>query len=118
MELHLVYHIPEMKKNLLSVSQLTAFDNYALLELDNVNVYQHLKVIGTPTMQGKQLESVYMMSTQEAYVDKMRKNETVDLRHARLGHVSYHKLKIMMMKSMLRGLHQLGVREDIVCVGC
>ncbi|KAL3525256.1 hypothetical protein ACH5RR_013628 [Cinchona calisaya] len=46
-----------------------------------------------------------------------RKNETVDLWHARLGHVSYHKLKIMMMKSMLKGLPQLDVRDDIVCAG-
>ncbi|KAL3508899.1 hypothetical protein ACH5RR_028300 [Cinchona calisaya] len=55
-----------------------------------------------------------MMSAQEAYVDKARKNETPDLWHARLGHVSYHKLKIMMMKSMLKGLP----RALMDCVGC
>ncbi|KAF7815128.1 Retrovirus-related Pol polyprotein from transposon TNT 1-94 [Senna tora] len=30
----------------------------------------------------------------EAYVDKTRKNETVDLWHSRLGHVNCHKLKV------------------------
>lgn len=43
-----------------------------------------------------------MVSTQTAYVDKTKINETEDLWHTRLGHVSYHKLKVMMKESMLR----------------
>lgn len=69
-------------------------------------------------MEGRKLESVYVMSAQTAYVDKTRRNETADLWHARLGHVNYHKLKVMMKKSMLKGLPQLDVREDTVCAGC
>ena len=38
--------------------------------------------------------------------------------HTRLGHVNYYKLKMMMKKSMLKGLPQLDVREETVCVGC
>ncbi|KAL3537350.1 hypothetical protein ACH5RR_000716 [Cinchona calisaya] len=79
---------------------------------DEIKVYQNKKITGTPIMQEKWMETVYVMSTQEAYVDKARKNETPDLR---IGHVSYHKLKIMMMKSMLKGLPQLDVRDDNVC---
>ncbi|KAL3530255.1 hypothetical protein ACH5RR_009577 [Cinchona calisaya] len=117
-ELQHVYHVPGMKKNLLSVSQLTASDNFVLFGPDEVKVYQNKKITGTPIMQGKWMETVYVMSAQEAYVDKARKNETPDLWHARLGHVSYHKFKIVMMKSMLKGLPQLDVRDDIVCAGC
>ncbi|KAH7838815.1 hypothetical protein Vadar_031486 [Vaccinium darrowii] len=58
------------------------------------------------------------MSAESTYVDKTRKNETADLWHARLGHVSYHKLKIMMKKAMLKDLPQLDVREDVICAGC
>ncbi|KAF7817945.1 Retrovirus-related Pol polyprotein from transposon TNT 1-94 [Senna tora] len=57
-------------------------------------------------------------SEQEAYVDKTRKNETADLWHARLGHVGYHKLKVMINKQMLKGLPQLEVRDNVVCAGC
>ena len=57
------------------------------------------------------------MSAQTAYVDKTRRNETADLWHARLGHVNYYKLKMMMKKSMLKGLPQLDVREDTICAG-
>ena len=81
-------------------------------------VYNELIVIGTPTMEAKRMDSVYVMSTKSAYVDKTRKNETAYLWHARSGHVSYHKLKVMMSKSMLKGLPQLECREDIVCAGC
>jgi hypothetical protein len=69
-------------------------------------------------MEGQRMESVYVMSAESAYVDKTRKNETVDLWHARLGHVSYHKLKVMMNKSLVKGLPQLECREDTVCAGC
>ncbi|KAL3533857.1 hypothetical protein ACH5RR_007378 [Cinchona calisaya] len=85
-ELQHVYHVPGMKKNLLSVSQLTASGNFVLFRLDEVRVYQNKKITGTLIMQGKWMETVYVMSVQETYVDKARKNETVDLWHARLGH--------------------------------
>ena len=38
--------------------------------------------------------------------------------HARLGHISYHKLKVMINKSILIVLPQLDVRTDTTCAGC
>jgi transposase InsO family protein len=58
------------------------------------------------------------MSAETAYIDKTRKNETTDLWHLRLSHVSYSKLAVMMKKLMLKGLPQLEVRTDTVCAGC
>jgi hypothetical protein len=58
------------------------------------------------------------MTAESAYVDKTRKNETADLWHARLGHVSYQQWKVMMSKEMLKGLPQLEIREDPICAGC
>ncbi|CAL9028014.1 unnamed protein product, partial [Prunus brigantina] len=113
-----VYHVPGMKKNLLSVAQLTSSGHYVLFGPRDVKVYQDLKISGMLTMEGRRLESVYVMSAESAYVDKTRKNETADLWHMRLGHVSYHKLSVMMKKSMLKGLPQLDVRTDTVCAGC
>ena len=113
-----VYHVPGMKKNLLSMAQLASSGHYVLFGPQDVKVYEDLKITGTPTMEGRRLESVYVMSAESAYVDRTRKGETADLWHARLGHVGYHKLKVMMKRSMLRGLPQLEVREDMVCAGC
>ncbi|KAM2243153.1 hypothetical protein PS2_009934 [Malus domestica] len=113
-----VYHVPGMKKNLLYVAQLTSSGHYVLFGPRDVMVYRDLKISEKPTMEGRRLESVYVMSAESAYVDKTRKNETVDLWHMRLGHVSYSKLSVMVKKSMLKGLPQLDVRTNNVCAGC
>jgi GAG-pre-integrase domain len=112
----MVYHVPGMKKNLLSVSQLTAQGNYVVFGPHEVKVYRNLKTSGTPVIEGRKLESI--MSAESAYIDKTRRNETPDLWHARLGHVSYHKLKMIAEKSMMKGLPEVEVRTDIVCAGC
>ncbi|KAE8655616.1 hypothetical protein F3Y22_tig00117021pilonHSYRG00028 [Hibiscus syriacus] len=113
-----VYHVPGMKKNLLSVAQLTSSGHYVLFGPQDVKVYRDVKITETPTMEGRRLESIYVMSAESAYVDRTRKNETSDLWHMRLGHVSYSKLSVMVKKSMLKGLPQLDVRTDTVCAGC
>ena len=68
-------------------------------------------------MEGCQLESVYVMSAESVYVNKAQKNETVDLWHTRLGHVNFHKLKVMMKKTMLKGLLQLDFRHRPFVLG-
>ncbi|KAE8706377.1 hypothetical protein F3Y22_tig00110393pilonHSYRG00025 [Hibiscus syriacus] len=113
-----VYHVPRMKKNLLSMAQLTSSGHYVLFGPQDVKVYRDIKISETPTMEGRRLESIYVMSAESAYVDRIRKNETSDLWHIRLGHVSYSKLSVMVKKSMLKGLPQLNVRTDTVCAGC
>jgi Integrase core domain/GAG-pre-integrase domain len=118
LELQRVYHVPGMKKNLLSVSQLTAQGNYVVFGPHEVKVYRNLKTSGTPVIEGQKLESIYVMSAESTYIDKTRKNEIPDLWHARLGHVSYHKLKMIAGKSMMKGLLEVEVRTDIVCAGC
>ncbi|KAH0758822.1 hypothetical protein KY290_022315 [Solanum tuberosum] len=69
-------------------------------------------------MERRRLESLYVMSAETTYVEKTQSKETTNLWHARLGHVSYNKLKIMMQQSKLKGLPKLEIREDIICVGC
>lgn len=58
------------------------------------------------------------MLAKTSYVEKIRKNKTTDKWHARLGHVSYKILKVMMMKSMVKGLSNLEVRDESICAGC
>lgn len=116
--LHNVYHVPVMKKNLLSLAQLTTSGNFVLFGPEDVRVYNDLRIAEEPLMKGKKLESIYVMSVETSYVDKTRKNETADLWHMRLSHVSYSKLNMMMEKTMVRSLSQLEVRTDTICAGC
>ncbi|KAL6327288.1 hypothetical protein AAG906_018586 [Vitis piasezkii] len=113
-----VYHVPGMKKNLLSVAQLTSSGHFVLFGPQDVKVYRDLEIMEEPVIKGRRLESIYVMSAETAYVDKTRKNETTDLWHMRLSHVSYSKLTVMMKKSMLKGLPQLEVRKYTICTGC
>lgn len=77
--------------------------------LDNVKVCKDVNIIGAPILDGQKMESIYVMSAESTYVDKTRSNDTMDLWHARLRHVSYQKLRIIMNKSLLNGLPQLDV---------
>ena len=67
-ELQNIYHVPRMNKNLLSVSQLTDSGNYDLFRSNDVKVYQNLKVTSIPIIEGKRLESIYIMPTKTTYV--------------------------------------------------
>lgn len=75
---------------------------------------QNLKVSSRPTMEEKHLDSIYVMSTESAYVHNTKKIETEDLWH----HVEYSKLKATIEKSMLKGLSQLYIKGHSICSGC
>ncbi|KAL8161569.1 hypothetical protein V2J09_013058 [Rumex salicifolius] len=113
-----VYHVPGMKKNLVSVPQITAAGNYIVFGPDNVKVLANASIHGEVLMEGKKVRKLYVLSAGDAYVDKARQHETVDLWHARLAHVHYNRLKAMMKKAMVKGLPSLDVREGVVCAGC
>lgn len=113
-----VYHVPGMKKNLISVAQLTSSGHFVLFGPQDMKIYWDLEFIEEPVMKGQRLESVYVMFAEAAYVDKTKRNETADVWHMRLGHVSFSKLELMMKRLMLKGLPQLEVRKDTVCAGC
>lgn len=67
-ELQDVYHVPDMKKNLLSVSQLTTSGNYVLFGPDGIKVYRNLKVTSSPIMEERSLESIYVMRAETTYM--------------------------------------------------
>jgi hypothetical protein len=109
LQLNKVYHIPGLKKNLLSVSKLTKVGKCVLFGPEGVSIYRKVKVIGTPILEGKRRQPVHVLSAESAYVDKTRRSETGDLWHAHLGHVNYRKLKEMMQKQVFKGLPQMDI---------
>ncbi|KAL4384135.1 hypothetical protein GQ457_15G011530 [Hibiscus cannabinus] len=107
MSLQNVYHVPGVKKNLISVAQLTSSGHIVIFGPQDVKVNNNLEIKDEPLMKGRRLESIYVMSAEAAYVDKTRRNETTELWHMRLSHVSYSKLDVMMNKSMLKEFPKL-----------
>ena len=104
-----------MKKNLLSISQLTSSGNFIVFGPNDVNVYHNTKPCEQPIMTGQRQHSVYVMSAESAYEKKTHQNDTTDLWHVRLGHVRYKRLKVMMDMSMVKGLPRLEIHKDTVC---
>ena len=80
-EAHLqqVFHVPGMKNNLLSVSQLTSSGTFVVFGPNDVNVNLNVKPCEKPIMTGQRLDSIYVMSAKSAYVKKTSQNDTADL---------------------------------------
>lgn len=96
-----------IKINLLSVAKLTSSGHYVLFGPQDVKAYHDLKILKKGTIEGRRLESVYIMSIESIYVDKSRNNKTTNLRRMRLGYVSYSKLSAMVKMLMLKGFFNL-----------
>lgn len=73
-----------------------------------------VRIIDTQNMERQKVDSIYVASAEEAYVYKTKQNKIVDLWHTWLGHISYHKFKVTMNKSVLKGLLWLNIRSDVV----
>ncbi|KAH0640168.1 hypothetical protein KY285_036754 [Solanum tuberosum] len=99
------------------IGKMVFVSHHSSRQVELQNIY-HVPVTNTPIIEGRRLESIYVMSAEITYVEKTRSNETADLWHTRLGHMSYNKLKIMMQQSKLKGLPKLEIIGDIICVGC
>ncbi|KAJ0546766.1 putative RNA-directed DNA polymerase [Helianthus annuus] len=113
-----VYHVPGVKKNLLSVPQLTSEGNYVLFGPKDVQVFKEFETPSIPILKGHKNETVYVLSAEHAYVEKTKGTQNADLWHHRLGHVGYDKLKLMMEQSLVAGLPKVEVNKSLVCAGC
>nr|DAD20269.1 TPA_asm: hypothetical protein HUJ06_021732 [Nelumbo nucifera] len=92
-QLNDVYHVPGLKKNLVSVSQITDFGKYVLFGPNDVKVLDNVKNIGADVvLSGEKKGYLFVMSVGEAYVKKTSQANSVAIWHARLGHVGYQML--------------------------
>jgi len=115
-----VYHVPGLKKNLASVSQLTNSGRYVLFGPNDVQILSNVKYIAADILfTGKRKESLYVLSASDAYVEKVGQNASATLWHARLGHVGYQLLLKISTKKLLNGVPLFKESShDVVCVGC
>lgn len=75
-----VYHVLGIKKNLAYVSQITNSRSYILFGSDDVKVLSKVKhIIFDVLLIGKKKESLYMLSTSDAYVERIGQNSSTTL---------------------------------------
>ena len=104
-----VYHVSGMTKNLISVSQLTNSGRYVLFGPNDFKILENVKSIdGNTVLSGKRVNSLYVLSANEAFVEKTSRQDKASLWHCRLAHVSYEKLKNISANNIVNGLPNLG----------
>lgn len=118
--LKLVYHVPGLKKNLVSVSQITDSGKYVLFGRSDEKVLDNAKHVDANfLLTGKKKKSLFVMSTSEAYVEKTSRNDSAVIWHARLGHVGYQMLKMISSGRLIDGVPLMkDIGQGVVCQGC
>ncbi|KAK3010974.1 hypothetical protein RJ639_010854 [Escallonia herrerae] len=100
-----VYHVPGLRKNLVSVSQITNSGKYVLFGPEDVKILDNVKNIGADVLVvGEKRDSLFVMSAVEAYVEKTSRNDGASIWHARLGHVGYQMLQQISSKKLVDGI--------------
>nr|GEW82405.1 retrovirus-related Pol polyprotein from transposon TNT 1-94 [Tanacetum cinerariifolium] len=98
-----VYHVPGLKRNLVSVPQITDSGKYVLFGPSGVKILVNVRnlaadVIVTSEKKG----SLFVLSAGEAYVKKTSQNDSAALSHACLGHIGYQLLLQISSKRLLK----------------
>ncbi|KAH0639737.1 hypothetical protein KY285_036323 [Solanum tuberosum] len=115
-----VFHAPGLKRNLVSVSQITDYGKYILFGPNDVKILDNIKNISTDVvLTGEKKGSLFVMAVGEAYVKKTSQTNSATIWHARLGHLGYQLLRQICSKKLVDGLSTLqNIHKDVVCQSC
>ncbi|KAL8094980.1 hypothetical protein AgCh_036473 [Apium graveolens] len=115
-----VFHVPGLKKNLLSVANAVDAGNYILFRPNDVKFLQNLKELQADVIHtGKYVNALYVLSASTSYVEKLSNCENASLWYERLGHINMNKLKVMVEKKLVDGLPNLkAFGKGEICEGC
>lgn len=95
--IHSMFQVLGMKKNIFSVVNAVDSSHYVLFGLKDVKFLQNITNLKEDVFHiGKGVKDLFILSS---YVDKMSANDRASIWHAKLGHLSIDKLKVMMLKS-------------------
>ncbi|KAL0317318.1 UNVERIFIED_CONTAM: Retrovirus-related Pol polyprotein from transposon RE2 [Sesamum angustifolium] len=82
-----VYHVPGLKKNLISVSQITNSGKYVLFGPNDVKVLDNVKnVVADVILSDERKGSLFVISIGQAYVKKTSQTDSATTWHAGLSH--------------------------------
>ncbi|KAH0707740.1 hypothetical protein KY285_010907 [Solanum tuberosum] len=112
-----VFHAPGLKRNIVSVSQITGFGKYILLGPNDVKILDNVKNISVDVvLTSEKKGSLFVMVVGEVYVKKTSQTNSASIWHARLGHLGYQLLWQIYSKKLVDGLPALqNIHGDVVC---
>lgn len=115
-----VYHVPGLRKNLASVSQIADAGRYVLFYPHDVKIIFHVKHLEVMfyLVERKKIICMYCLKVMHI-LRKHVKNVSSTCWHARLGHVGYQLLHKFFEKKLLVGVPQFKkIHSDVVYSGC
>ena len=108
--------VPNLKKNLLSVSQLTS-QFPVNCEFSNVNFGVKARNTGHPLITRKRKGNLYVLSNElEAYFSYRFKSGTTDIWHQRLGHPQFSTIQLLKNKGLIEVVGSS--KADHLCDSC
>ena len=106
-----VRHIPDLRRNLISVGQLDD-EGYAILFVSCTwKVTKRARVFA----RGKKTGTLYMTSSSRDTIVVAKASSDISLWHRRLGHISKKKMKMLMLKGKLLELKSI---DFDMCESC
>ncbi|KAF2315208.1 hypothetical protein GH714_038433 [Hevea brasiliensis] len=114
-----IFHVPSLKRNLVSVSQITNSRKYVLFRPKDVKVLDNVKTISADVVTSSERKgSLFVMSVGETYVKKTSQTENAAIWHVRLGHLGYQLLQQISSKMLVDGIPALpNIHEDVIVKG-
>lgn len=111
-ELQNVIHIPDLRKNLISVGQLASEGYTTIFHGDNWKISKGAMMVA----RGKKSGTLYKTAGANYSIAVAADNEIPNLGHRRLGHMSEKGMKIMHSKGKLPGLQSISIDMCEDCI--
>ncbi|KAL0383145.1 UNVERIFIED_CONTAM: hypothetical protein Scaly_0601800 [Sesamum calycinum] len=115
-----VLHVPGLKRNLVSISQITSSEKHILFGPNDVEIIGNLdSIVADIVLTGEKRGSLFVMTTGESYVKKTSQIDKATIWHAWLGHLGYQSMHQISLKKLVEEIPSLqNIRENVICQGC
>ncbi|KAG6500760.1 hypothetical protein ZIOFF_040613 [Zingiber officinale] len=112
--------LSRIQKNFFSVANTVDAGNFVLFGPRDVKFLRNVKEIKADVVHtGTRVKDLFVLSTSNSYIEKMRSNDTSFLWHARLGHINMTKMRAIIQKKLVEGLpDSMKIDNEGVCEGC
>ncbi|KAM1053550.1 hypothetical protein ACFX2I_000976 [Malus domestica] len=113
-----VFYVPDLKNNLLSIGQLQEKGLTVLIQQGRCKIFHFEKgLIMETKMSTNRMFAVVARSPEEQKCLSSQTTDQAQLWHHRYGHLSWHGLKVLQQKKMVKGLPQFAASQK-VCEDC
>ena len=115
-----VLHVPELKRNLISVSTITENGGMVTFDGEKCEISKGNGILAIGQREGNAfiLDTENEIICSEANIAKSENKKTLELWHLRLGHLGYDNVKMMSEKEIVHGMKTESSEFNRDCEGC